>query len=311
MMATTPGGSVFLGLRGRRRRRVPRRGRARRVRGRRVRSGSLPGTAPGRAPSPLSDPARDAACERRRQRRARDKRNAVPLHPSLLRLASSRRRRTAPSVHVDHAFANLDRSRNGARVAELVPAPTEVRDGHGWRELLLGRHPDLFFAVHRLDFTDEVEDDTRGASTSSTSSRATASRSRPRRERPPLSFAETIVVPPPGGVPAAAHPRRQLQGREGARAVSERGRIVSIDLGGSHVSAGRIDVASGRCRPSCASRCRRTQGATSSWRGSPAWPRTSSRARSTAWGSPCPARSTTPTASACSPTSSSPCTAWI
>ena len=29
-------------------------------------------------------------------------------------------------------------------------------------ELLLGRHPDLFFAVHRLDFTDEVEDDTRG-----------------------------------------------------------------------------------------------------------------------------------------------------
>ena len=30
-------------------------------------------------------------------------------------------------VHVDHAFANLDRSRNGARVAELVPAPTEMR----------------------------------------------------------------------------------------------------------------------------------------------------------------------------------------
>ena len=30
--------------------------------------------------------------------------------------------------------------------------------------------------------------------------------------------------------------------------MSERGRIVSIDLGGSHVSAGRIDVASGRVR---------------------------------------------------------------
>ena len=28
--------------------------------------------------------------------------------------------------------------------------------------------------------------------------------------------------------------------------MSERGRIVSIDLGGSHVSAGRIEVASGR-----------------------------------------------------------------
>ena len=99
-------------------------------------------------------------------------------------------------VHVDHAFANLDRSRNGARVAELVPAPTEVRDGHGWRELLLGRHPDLFFAVHRLDFTDEVEDDTRGRFhvlnlvEGEDIEIATAS-----GDVHPLSFAETIVVP--------------------------------------------------------------------------------------------------------------------
>ena len=30
-------------------------------------------------------------------------------------------------------------------------------------ELELGRHPELFFAVHRLDFADEAEDDARGA----------------------------------------------------------------------------------------------------------------------------------------------------
>ena len=99
-------------------------------------------------------------------------------------------------VHVDHAFANLDRSRNGARVAALVPAPTELRDGHGWRELLLGRHPELFFAVHRLDFTDEVEDDTRGRFhvlnlvEGDGIEIATAS-----GDVHPLSFAETIVVP--------------------------------------------------------------------------------------------------------------------
>jgi mannose-6-phosphate isomerase class I len=99
-------------------------------------------------------------------------------------------------VHVDHAFANLDRSRNGARIAELVPAPTEVRVGQGWRELLLGRHPELFFAVHRLDFTDEVEDDTRGRFhvlnlvEGDRIEIATAS-----GDVHPLSFAETIVVP--------------------------------------------------------------------------------------------------------------------
>jgi mannose-6-phosphate isomerase class I len=65
-------------------------------------------------------------------------------------------------VHVRHAFANLDPARSGAAVAELIPQPRELRAGDGWRELELGRHPDLFFAVHRLDFADTIEDDTKG-----------------------------------------------------------------------------------------------------------------------------------------------------
>lgn len=99
-------------------------------------------------------------------------------------------------VHVDHAFANLDHSRRGSRVAELVPTPTEIRAGRGWRELLLGRHPDLFFAVHRLDFTDGVEDDTSGRFhvlnlvEGDGIEIVTAS-----GDVHPLSFAETIVVP--------------------------------------------------------------------------------------------------------------------
>ena len=65
-------------------------------------------------------------------------------------------------VHVRHAFANVDARRRGAAVAELMPEPRVVREGNGCSELELGRHPDLFFAVHRLDFADAAEDDTRG-----------------------------------------------------------------------------------------------------------------------------------------------------
>ena len=65
-------------------------------------------------------------------------------------------------VHVRHAFANVDGRRRGHAVAELIPEPRVLRHGDGFAELELGRHPDLFFAVHRHDFTGEVDDDTGG-----------------------------------------------------------------------------------------------------------------------------------------------------
>ena len=66
-------------------------------------------------------------------------------------------------VHVAHAFSNLDPLRSGEAVRrELIPEPRPVREGAGWTELELGRHPDLFFAVHRLDFDETVEEDTAG-----------------------------------------------------------------------------------------------------------------------------------------------------
>jgi mannose-6-phosphate isomerase class I len=64
-------------------------------------------------------------------------------------------------VHLAHAFANLDPRRSGEAIRrELVPEPRQVRSGAGWVELELGRLPDLFFAVHRLDFEESIADDT-------------------------------------------------------------------------------------------------------------------------------------------------------
>jgi mannose-6-phosphate isomerase class I len=66
-------------------------------------------------------------------------------------------------VHLTHAFSNLDARRSGDSVrSELIPEPRSLRQGAGWSELELGRHPDLFFAVHRLDFDEAAEDDTAG-----------------------------------------------------------------------------------------------------------------------------------------------------
>ena len=99
-------------------------------------------------------------------------------------------------VHVGHAFANLDHSRRGARVAELLPSPTELRAGPGWTELVLGRHPDLFFAVHRLDFADEVEDETSGRfHVLNLVDGGRIEIETDTGDLHPLSYAETIVVP--------------------------------------------------------------------------------------------------------------------
>lgn len=60
-------------------------------------------------------------------------------------------------VHVEHAFANLNRSRTGAAVQrELVRQPLVLREGQGWREELLGRRPEMFFEVRRLALAPEA-----------------------------------------------------------------------------------------------------------------------------------------------------------
>jgi mannose-6-phosphate isomerase class I len=79
---------------------------------------------------------------------------------------------------------------------DLIPEPRLLRSGSGWRELQLGCLPELFYAVHRLDFEGEVQDETRGRfhvlnlvdgseATIETESGATHR----------LAYAETMIVP--------------------------------------------------------------------------------------------------------------------
>jgi mannose-6-phosphate isomerase class I len=100
-------------------------------------------------------------------------------------------------VHLEHAFANLDPGRRGDAVArELIQEPRIVRSGHGWAELQLGRLPELFFAVHRLDFEEEVADDTRGRfHVLNLVDGAEATVETEAGHTHPLAYAETIVLP--------------------------------------------------------------------------------------------------------------------
>ena len=70
----------------------------------------------------------------------------------------------ASSLRITDVAARLRvmRRRGDAVGRELIPEPTVVRSGPDWSELDLARTNDLFYAVHRLDFTDEVLDNTDG-----------------------------------------------------------------------------------------------------------------------------------------------------
>lgn len=69
------------------------------------------------------------------------------------------------SVHVEHAFQNLDTQRTGAAVrSDLIQSPRTLRGGEGWREELLGSLPEMFFEIRRLVLSSDraVDDDTAG-----------------------------------------------------------------------------------------------------------------------------------------------------
>jgi mannose-6-phosphate isomerase class I len=54
-------------------------------------------------------------------------------------------------VHVDHAFRNLDTTRQGKVVQEeLIQEPRALRGGDGWCAELIGALPEMFFEVRRL-----------------------------------------------------------------------------------------------------------------------------------------------------------------
>lgn len=66
-------------------------------------------------------------------------------------------------VHLEHAFANIDDSRTTKWVqSHLCPQPILLRSGVGWEEYVIGESDLLFFSIHRLEFTDQIADQTNG-----------------------------------------------------------------------------------------------------------------------------------------------------
>ncbi|HET8846246.1 MAG TPA: class I mannose-6-phosphate isomerase, partial [Ktedonobacteraceae bacterium] len=64
-------------------------------------------------------------------------------------------------IHIERAWENIDFTRRTTWVRQnLLPSPRLLRQGEGWTEYIIGEHPLLFFAIHRVEFGDQYEDDT-------------------------------------------------------------------------------------------------------------------------------------------------------
>ncbi len=109
---------------------------------------------------------------------------------------------TQRPVHVDHAFANLNRVRQGQSVVDdLIQEPRTIRSGDGWREELMGRLPEVFCDVRRLvlETQGRVDCETDGrfhilnvVAGDGVTIETTAGAAR-------LNYAETIVLPAAAG----------------------------------------------------------------------------------------------------------------
>ena len=100
-------------------------------------------------------------------------------------------------VHVAHAFANLDPARRGESVRrDLIPEPVVKAAGPGFTELRLGELDELFFIVDRLDFEEEVAVETRGRfHVLNLVAGSEVAVETERGDSHPLAYAETLVVP--------------------------------------------------------------------------------------------------------------------
>jgi mannose-6-phosphate isomerase class I len=100
-------------------------------------------------------------------------------------------------VHLAHAFANLDPSRRGESVRrDLIPEPVVKSSGPGYTELRLGELDELFFAVDRIDFENEVGLETKGGfHVLNLVAGEEVAVETARGDSHPLAYAETLVIP--------------------------------------------------------------------------------------------------------------------
>jgi mannose-6-phosphate isomerase class I len=67
------------------------------------------------------------------------------------------------AIHLEHSFKVLKTYRREKWVLRnLKQEPKLLRKGEGWAEYVIGEREDMYFKTHRLEFKEEIEDDTAG-----------------------------------------------------------------------------------------------------------------------------------------------------
>ncbi len=102
-------------------------------------------------------------------------------------------------IHPSHAFNVIKFHRTSRWVSQhLKQKPKLIRSGQDWAEYLLGKLKEIFYVVHRLEFTTKIDDDTKGKFHILTlfegDNVVVQSKEHPER-RYELNFSETVIVP--------------------------------------------------------------------------------------------------------------------
>jgi len=67
------------------------------------------------------------------------------------------------AIHLNHSFSVIRPYRRTGWVAKHLKQPARlIRSGDGWAEYLLGERNDMYYKVHRLEFKEKIDDDTKG-----------------------------------------------------------------------------------------------------------------------------------------------------
>lgn len=103
------------------------------------------------------------------------------------------------AIHLNHSFNVIRPYRRTNWVANhLKQSPRLIRTGKDWAEYLLGERNDMYYEVHRLEFREKIDDDTRGKFHILTLVEGDniLVRSREHSERQyKLNYTETVIVP--------------------------------------------------------------------------------------------------------------------
>lgn len=103
------------------------------------------------------------------------------------------------AIHLNHSFSVIRPYRRTGWVAKHLKQPARlIRSGDGWAEYLLGERNDMYYKVHRLEFKEKIDDDTKGKFHILTlvegDSVLVRSQKYPERQFK-LNYTETVIVP--------------------------------------------------------------------------------------------------------------------